>query len=84
MMARKDRDLRTPVNQQHSRPARKEDCPTIAALYSMSSSGVADYIWSKNAKPGETILTVGRRRYEREESSFSYNNCIVIEYQAFS
>ena len=65
--------------QERFRPARKEDCPAIAALYSISSDGVADYIWTKLAEPGEDILTVGRRRYEREESAFSYRNCTVVE-----
>jgi hypothetical protein len=31
------------------RPARKEDCAAIAALYSISSDGVADYIWTRLA-----------------------------------
>jgi len=61
------------------RPARKEDCATIAALYSISSDGVADYIWTKLAEPGEDILAVGKRRYEREDSVFSYRNCTVVE-----
>ena len=61
------------------RPARKEDCATIAALYSIASDGVADYIWSKLAEPGEELLDVGRRRYEREDSVFSYRNCTVVE-----
>ena len=61
------------------RPARKEDCATIAALYSISSDGVADYIWTKSAGPGEKILAVGKRRYEREDSVFSYRNCTVVE-----
>lgn len=68
-----------PVNQQRMRPARKEDCTAIAALYSISSDGVSDYVWTKIAKPGEDILDVGRRRYEREDSAFSYRNCTVIE-----
>jgi len=61
------------------RPARKEDCRTIAALYSISSDGVADYIWTKLAQPGEDILDVGQRRYEREGTLFSYENCTIIE-----
>lgn len=61
------------------RPARKDDCATIAALYRISSDGVADYIWSKLAEPGDDILDVGRRRYEREDSVFSYRNCTVVE-----
>ena len=61
------------------RPARKDECRTIASLYSISSDGVADYIWSKLAKPGEHILDVGQRRYEQEDSPFSYRNCHVVE-----
>jgi len=67
------------MNQQTFRAARKEDCGIIAALYSISSDGVADYVWTKLAEPREDILTVGRRRYEREDSVFSYRNCTVVE-----
>jgi ribosomal protein S18 acetylase RimI-like enzyme len=61
------------------RPARKADCRTIAALYSISSDGVADYIWTRLAEPGEDILAVGQRRYEREDTLFSYKNCTIVE-----
>jgi ribosomal protein S18 acetylase RimI-like enzyme len=59
------------------KPAEKKDCRTIAALYSMSSDGVADYIWTTLADPGENILEVGRRRYEREDTPFSYQSCTL-------
>jgi len=62
------------------RPARREDCRDIAALYRISSDGVADYIWSKLAEPGEDPLAVGQRRYAREDTAFSYLNCTVIEH----
>lgn len=61
------------------RPAEKSDCRTIASLYSISSDGVCDYIWTTMAKPGEDIIDVGTRRYEREEGPFSYRNCTVAE-----
>jgi len=61
------------------RPAIKSDCRAIASLYSISSDGVADYIWTNLADPGEDILDVGQRRYEREDSVFSYKNCTVVE-----
>ncbi len=61
------------------RAATKTDCRTIAALYSISSDGVADYIWTTLAQPGEDIFEVGRRRYEREDTDFSYRNCVVVE-----
>jgi len=59
------------------RPAKKEECRTIASLYSISSDGVADYIWTKLAQPGEDLMDVGQRRYEQEDSVFSYKNCTV-------
>jgi ribosomal protein S18 acetylase RimI-like enzyme len=61
------------------RPARKSDSRRIAELYRISSDGVADYIWSKLATPGEDILEVGQRRYEREGTLFSYQNCKMVE-----
>ena len=61
------------------RAAKKEDCRIIAELYSISSDGVADYIWTKLAEDGENIHDVGQRRYENEDSVFSYKNCIVVE-----
>jgi len=61
------------------RPARKSDCRRIAELYRISSAGVADYIWAKLAEPGEDVLDVGRRRYEREGTRFSYENCKMVE-----
>lgn len=61
------------------RSAKKEDCRDIARLYSISSDGVADYIWSQLAQPGEELLEVGRRRYEREDSVFSYKSCTIAE-----
>jgi ribosomal protein S18 acetylase RimI-like enzyme len=61
------------------RPARKEDCRTIAELYRISSDGVADYIWHGLAEPGEKHIAVGERRYAREDTVFSYRNCTVAE-----
>lgn len=67
------------MNHYAIRPARKSECRRIAELYSISSDGVADYIWTKLARPGEDILEVGRRRYEREGTLFSYENCKMVE-----
>jgi ribosomal protein S18 acetylase RimI-like enzyme len=61
------------------RPAREEDCRTIAELYRISSDGVADYIWQGLAEPGEEHIEVGERRYAREDKVFSYRNCTVAE-----
>ena len=61
------------------RPAMKSECRAVASLYSISSDGVADYIWTRLAASGEDMLDVGQRRYEREDSVFSYKNCVVAE-----
>ena len=66
------------------RPAVKSDCRTIAELYRISSDGVAEYIWTKLAEPGEELLDVGQRRYERESSVFSYRNCRMVECDAIT
>lgn len=61
------------------RPARREDARAIAELYRYSSGGVADYVWQSLAEPGEDPLDVGARRYARESTAFSYENCLVAE-----
>lgn len=63
----------------HFRPAIKSDARRIARLYSISSDGVADYIWTQLAQPGEDIVDVGEQRYARENTAFSYQNCVVVE-----
>jgi ribosomal protein S18 acetylase RimI-like enzyme len=68
-----------PVSDVTFRPAAKADCRVIAGLYSISSDGVAEYIWSRLAQPGEDLLDVGQRRYEQEDSVFSYRSCTLAE-----
>ncbi len=63
------------------RPAVKSECRTIAELYRISSDGVAEYIWTKMAEPGEDVLDVGQRRYEQEDSVFSYRNCWMVDWK---
>jgi ribosomal protein S18 acetylase RimI-like enzyme len=59
------------------RPAQRSESRTIAELYRVSSDGVADYIWTGLAAPGEGVLDVGARRYAREGTDFSYQNVTV-------
>lgn len=61
------------------RPALRSESRAIAELYSAASDGVADYIWTQLAEPGEDILEVGTRRYAREDTQFSYRNCTMVE-----
>ncbi|MEJ2121455.1 MAG: GNAT family N-acetyltransferase [Alphaproteobacteria bacterium] len=61
------------------RPATRADARDIALFYRMASDGVSDYVWSLLAEPGEDLLDVGARRYERENTDFSYQNCEIAE-----
>jgi len=63
------------------RPAKKSESRSIAQLFGIASDGVADYIWTKLAEPGEDVLDVGQRRYEQEDSLFSYKNVVVAVYK---
>jgi ribosomal protein S18 acetylase RimI-like enzyme len=63
------------------RRAHQWECRRIAELYRISSDGVADYIWTRLALPGEDILDVGRKRYERDSTPFSYENCELVEFE---
>jgi ribosomal protein S18 acetylase RimI-like enzyme len=63
------------------RAARPGDCRRIAELFEISSDGVADYVWSglQEDYPGLSLLEIGARRYAREATAFSYQNCVVAE-----
>ncbi len=61
------------------RPALKEESRLVAEFYRIASDGVADYIWSLFAQPGEDLLDVGAQRYAREDTDFSYQNCTMVD-----
>lgn len=63
------------------RRATKEDARRIAELFRICSGGVADYVWStmREDYPGLSLLDIGERRYAREDTTFSYQNCVVAE-----
>jgi ribosomal protein S18 acetylase RimI-like enzyme len=63
------------------RAARLEDCRRIAELFEISSDGIADYVWSRLQReyPGLSLLEIGERRYARENTAYSYQNCVVAE-----
>jgi ribosomal protein S18 acetylase RimI-like enzyme len=65
------------------RPARKDESRIIAELFEISSDGVANYIWStlQADYPEAPLLEIGRRRYERESTAFSYQNCLMADGQ---
>lgn len=61
------------------RPAVRQDARRIAELYSIASDGVSDYIWSKISQPGDNLLDIGQQRYERKNTPFSFENCLVAD-----
>jgi ribosomal protein S18 acetylase RimI-like enzyme len=61
------------------RLARQTDAREIAKLFRISADGYADYTWSKYAKSEEDLLDVGDARFSRENTEFSYQNCILAE-----
>lgn len=63
------------------RPGRRSDAREIARLFQITSEGVADYIWSQLAEPGQALLDVGATRYARENVDFSYQNCLIAQAQ---
>lgn len=71
--------MRSPAGTRRFRAARREDSALVTTLYSIASSGVADYTWSRFAEPGEQLLAAGQRGYERGDADFSYKNCTVLE-----
>ena len=61
------------------RQAVKKDAAEIARLFVISSDGLAEYIWSQVAEPGESIAAAGARRYARDGVAFSFENCLIAE-----
>lgn len=61
------------------RPAARDDSGTIAALFLISSDGLAEYIWQQVAEPGESVLEAGARRYARRDAEFSYEHCLIAD-----
>ena len=45
----------------------------------IASDGLAEYIWSRVVLPGLSILEIGEHRFARENTAFSYQNCLVAE-----
>lgn len=61
------------------RQATREDCLRIARLFMIASDGIAEYIWTRVDAPGLSLLEIGEQRYARENTAFSYQNCLVAE-----
>lgn len=61
------------------RPAVREDCRAIATLFAMGSEGLAEYLWSAIAEPGENPIDAGARRCLRTGVAFSFENCFIAD-----
>jgi ribosomal protein S18 acetylase RimI-like enzyme len=61
------------------RPALKTESRIVAELFDIASDGVANYVWStlQGDFPGLSLLEIGQQRYERENTAFSYQNCLM-------
>lgn len=66
-----------PMRDLHIRQARPQDAGEIAQLFLISSDGLARYIWSRLARPGQPLEEVGAARYARSGTAFSYENCLL-------
>jgi hypothetical protein len=64
------------------RAATVNDCPKIAQLFSIATGGVANVVWStlQADYPGLSLIEIGTKRYAQELTDFSYQNCVVVEY----
>lgn len=61
------------------RRAKHDDCRVLAHLYRMSSCGLADYVWGRAGRPGESPLDTGERRYAESDGPYSHDKCLIAE-----
>ena len=61
------------------RDATPEDSLEIAKLVLIASDGLAEYIWSLYAGPGDDLLEVGASRYQRTGVDYSFENTRIAE-----
>lgn len=61
------------------RQATPDDADVLARLVDIAGEGMASYVWSRMAEPGESVWEVGARRARRDEGAFSYRNTIVAD-----
>jgi ribosomal protein S18 acetylase RimI-like enzyme len=60
------------------RPASPADALSIAQLISIASDGISDYLWSRDASPGEEPLAYAQRRYQRDDINIGYRNSTIV------
>lgn len=59
------------------RDARKDDARALAQLIEIAGEGIPSYLWSQQARAGQSALDVGAERAGRDDASFSYRNTVV-------
>ncbi|HEX6102921.1 MAG TPA: GNAT family N-acetyltransferase [Alphaproteobacteria bacterium] len=63
----------------HYRPARPQDASAVAELFALAGHGIAEYLWSLQAREGQSPIEVGTERAAREGANFSWRNAILAE-----
>ena len=61
------------------RPATRDDAVELAWLINIAGEGLPEYLWSAQAREGETPLQAGARRAARDRATFSYRNALVVQ-----
>ena len=54
------------------RPARREDAAAVAELFALAGHGIAEYLWSLQARDGQGPLQVGTERARRDDAIQAY------------
>jgi ribosomal protein S18 acetylase RimI-like enzyme len=61
------------------RPARREDAAAVAELFALAGHGIAEYLWSLQARDGQSPIEVGAERAARDAANFSWRNALLAE-----
>jgi ribosomal protein S18 acetylase RimI-like enzyme len=61
------------------RPARIADASALAVLVDIAGEGMPAHMWGGLARPGQSILELGRERARRDEGGFSWRNATIAE-----
>lgn len=61
------------------RPARRDDARAVAELFATAGEGIPEYLWSLQARNGQSSIDVGIERAAREGANFSYQNATLAE-----
>lgn len=51
----------------------------MAELFAIAGEGVPEYLWSLQARHGQSPIEVGIERAQREGATFSYQNATLAE-----